>query len=559
MQKSSEILFQKGIDYFKNKNFKESEKCFENLKNILPSNKDVLKNLIICYFQNKKFESCEKTIEEMLTLGHKESKLIELLLLILKQQDKADKILKLIAKEKKNINPKYNLLEKFERSAIPMSNEELDDFRQKTLNKVDGAIAENAINLKIDEHLLDPPLFYYSYENKNNLELSKKLHILIKNSYPELQQNFQIENIKNKKIKIGFISEFFFNHTISKLFKGLILGLDTSIFDINIFHLDGNKGLDHEFLEHEKKNLLKIIPLPKDFNKKVDMILKEKLDTIFYPDIGFSSKLYHLSFLKLAKIQITSWGHPETTGNPNIDYFLSSKLLEINFNDAQKHYSEKLLLCDFLPMYYSKPKIKRISDEDLQSNNVYSCPQTMFKLHPDFDEIILKICKEDKKAKIYFIKSKEEIFSKKIFERLKKKMPNFINQIFFIDSLSGEEYINHCGRASVLLDPFYFGAGNSFHESMFYGTATVTMPTNFLRGKIVEGAYKQLEIIEPPIVKTVDEYVSSAIELANLNPKKMLEQKKYYEKCADKNLFENKKALQSFQDILIKVYKNNKS
>ena len=39
----------------------------------------------------------------------------------------------------------------------------------------------------------------------------------------------------------------------------------------------------------------------------------------------------------------------------------------------------------------------------------------------------------------------------------------------------------------------------------------------------------------------------------------MLEQKKYYEKCADKNLFENKKALQSFQDILIKVYKNNKS
>tara|TARA_Y100000591_G_scaffold291418_1_gene277932 strand:- start:320 stop:871 length:552 start_codon:yes stop_codon:yes gene_type:complete len=183
----------------------------------------------------------------------------------------------------------------------------------------------------------------------------------------------------------------------------------------------------------------------------------------------------------------------------------------------------------------------------------------MFKLHPDFDEIILRICKEDKKAKIYFIKSKEEIFSQKIYKRLKEKMPNFIDQVTFIKSLSGEEYINHCGRASVLLDPLYFGAGNSFHESMFYGTATVTMPTNFLRSKIVEGAYKQLEIIDPPIVKTIDDYVYSAIEFANLSPKKMLEKKKYYEECADKNLFENKKALKSFQDTLVNVCKNNQS
>ena len=31
---------------------------------------------------------------------------------------------------------------------------------------------------------------------------------LFRKSYPELQENFQIKNFKNKKIKIGFISEF---------------------------------------------------------------------------------------------------------------------------------------------------------------------------------------------------------------------------------------------------------------------------------------------------------------------------------------------------------------
>ena len=48
MQKNSEVLFQKGIENFRNENFLEAEKCFEELKNIHPTNKDILKNLSIC-------------------------------------------------------------------------------------------------------------------------------------------------------------------------------------------------------------------------------------------------------------------------------------------------------------------------------------------------------------------------------------------------------------------------------------------------------------------------------------------------------------------------------
>ena len=119
---------------------------------------------------------------------------------------------------------------------------------------------------------------------------------------------------------------FFNKHTISKLFKGLIINLDKSLFDVNIFYLDNGKGLDQEFLNNEKGSNLKSFKLPKPFNDKTNIILDQNLDIIFYPDIGFSTQLYYLTFLRLAKIQITSWGHPETTGNTNIDYFLSSKL-----------------------------------------------------------------------------------------------------------------------------------------------------------------------------------------------------------------------------------------
>jgi len=266
-----------------------------------------------------------------------------------------------------------------------------------------------------------------------------------------------------------------------------------------------------------------------------------------------STQLFYLTFLRLAKYQITSWGHPETTGNPNIDYFLSSKLLEIDFNSAKNHYTEELILMDHLPMYFFKPKIKKIDDDELVSKNIYSCPQTLFKIHPDFDNVISKILKNDKNAKIYFIKGKEISFTKKTFERLKKKVGIDMDKITFLDQMTNEEYINHCGRASVLLDPFYFGAGNSFHESMFYGTPTISKPNQFMRSKIVEGAYKQMKIEEPPIFKSLDEYVHKAIEFANFSPQKILETKKYFSKCAEENLFENKEALKDFQNTLLNI------
>ena len=553
MQEKSEFLFQSGIENFRRKNFSEAEKCFEELKNIHPTNKDILKNLSLCYFQNNKFKDCENIIKSMFDLGFKEKKLIEFLLLVLKKQDDADQILKLISKEKNLIDSKYELLEKFERPAIATSAEEIENYRLNSTEKINKAISDNNIKLNIDNQFLDPPLFYYSYDKKNNLELSKKLNELFKKTYHELSQKVEIKKNDNEKIKIGFISEYFKNHTISKLFKGLIFNLDNSLFDVNIFYVDNGKDIDEEFFDNEKKNKIKNFKLPKLFNEKVNFISNKNLDIVFYPDIGMSTQLYYLTFLRLGQKQITSWGHPETTGNPEIDYFLSSKLLETNLIDAQKHYSEKLLLSDYLPMYFFKPKIKKIDDSELQSKNIYSCPQTLFKFHPDFDEIILKILQNDSKAEIYFIKGSEKIFSKKIFERLYKKISNKIDKIHFLDKMTVEEYINHCGRASVLLDPLYFGAGNSFHESMFYGTPTVSMPTQFLRSKIVEGAYKQMQINDPPITKDVDEYVSLAIKIANTEPKKSLERKKYYSDNANQNLYENNEALKSFEKILLDV------
>ena len=403
--------------------------------------------------------------------------------------------------------------------------------------------------------MLEPPIFNLSYDQYENIDVNSKIVEIYRKIYPELNQKFRIKE-KNKKIKIGFISEFFSNHTIGKLFKGIIMNLDNEKFQKYVFHSHktDQSPIFQEFLKAEKSSNIKNIILSKNFQKSVDEIVKKNLDIVFFPDIGMSSEFYFLSFIRFAKIQITSWGHPITTSNNSIDYFLSSKLLETN--NSQEKFSEKLILSDYLPMYFYKPKIKNIlSENEIVKKNIYFCSQNLIKIHPHFDKIISKILTKDKKSKIFFIKDKNEVMSKKLLKRFERNNLIDLNRVTFFEKMGVEDYINTCGSSSVLLDTLYFGAGNSFHESMFYGTPTVTMPTEHLKSRIVLGAYKQMQINKPPIVSSIDEYVDCAIELANLEKNKMLELKKYFQKKADDHLFENKEFIKNIDSILQNLHK----
>ena len=83
-----------------------------------------------------------------------------------------------------------------------------------------------------------------------------------------------------------------------------------------------------------------------------------------------SIEFYFLSLIRLAKYQIMSWGHPETTGSESIDFFLCSENL-ISEN-SEKFYSEKFLIIDKLPMIYNKPIIEnKLDDKDISKKNIY--------------------------------------------------------------------------------------------------------------------------------------------------------------------------------------------
>ena len=555
LEADAKIKFEVAQKNFENKSYKKAQELWLEILDYYPKNLSVLRNVALAFYHDDDLEKAQMILKKIIKINKKEPKALVMLILILERQDKIDETKKYI-----DLGLKENILDKHwevkKELMLPTIFEDvkdIDESRNKLLKYIQEVLESNKkISLNMDFQLIKPVQFNLSYSQHNNLEINKKCASFFRKIYPQLNNVHKLKNTSNSKIRIGFVSDYLTDHTIGKLFKGIILNLDKNKFDIKIFHTPKTrKGkIYQDFIDAERNNQVYNFNLPIKFEDKQKIIADENLDILFYPEIGLSLELYYLSFIRLATYQVTSWGHPETTCIDTLDYFLTSKLIESQ--NSNKKFSEQLLYADFLPMYYYTPVVERGLDIDMLSkNNVYSCPQTLFKIHPEFDLVLGKILEEDKKAKIYFIKDSDNVYYKKLLNRFKKNTKIDLDRIEFINGLSWGDYINHCGQASVLLDPFYFSAGNSFYESMFYGTPTVTKPTEYTKSRLVLGAYNQMKIEDAPIVDNVSEYVGKAVEIAN--NQKLYDLKKYYKEQAKKNLFENQFIISNLEEIFFKI------
>ena len=97
---------------------------------------------------------------------------------------------------------------------------------------------------------------------------------------------------------------------------------------------------------------------------------------------------YLLSHMKLAPIQINTWGHSQTSGVSTIDYYLSSEYFERSSEQSRAFYSETCIAMKSLSTYYYHPKdsihyVSNLYTRKLlglpQNKTIYSCFQVFFK------------------------------------------------------------------------------------------------------------------------------------------------------------------------------------
>src|SRR5207244_780770 len=153
-------------------------------------------------------------------------------------------------------------------------------------------------------------------------------------------------------------------------------------------------------------------------------------------------------------------------------------------------YTETLVKLKTLPIYYYQPESPppdlppglRKADFG-EGAHIYACPQSLFKLHPDFDEILGGILRGDPQGVLHLSWGMAPRWEQLLPQRFAATMPDVVERIRFVPKLNPPEFLSLMAQADVLLDPLHFGGGNTSYEGLALGVPIVTMPSRFLRGR----------------------------------------------------------------------------
>ncbi|MBW2195748.1 MAG: hypothetical protein JRF37_09315 [Deltaproteobacteria bacterium] len=256
--------------------------------------------------------------------------------------------------------------------------------------------------------------------------------------------------------------------------------------------------------------------LPFNLSQARHCLAGHSMDILFYPEIGIDPLTYFLAFSRLAPVQCTTWGHPDTTGIPNMDFFLSSRHAEPS--NAQDHYSERLFLLERFVMYCYRPKLsaKQLTREQFgfsKNQNLYVCPQHLFKFHPDFDGILRAILRKDRHAMIILFEGEHAHWTRLLRDRFSRVFPNMLDRVCFQPRISQEDFFSFLNMSDVILDTPHFNGGYTSMLSFACGAPIVTWPGQFMRTRLTLALYKQMGILDC-IADSADAYVDLSLRLA---------------------------------------------
>jgi predicted O-linked N-acetylglucosamine transferase (SPINDLY family) len=250
-------------------------------------------------------------------------------------------------------------------------------------------------------------------------------------------------------------------------------------------------------------------------------ILSDAPHVLIYPEIGMDPASVGLAAQRLAPVQCTSWGHPETSGFPTLDYFLSSDLMEPP--DAQNHYTARLVRLPNLGGYYEPPVARPVSltraDIGLRaSSTVFWSGQSLYKYLPQFDQVFARIARKVPDCQFAFIQHPKSAQVTKLFWRRLEQAFSGLglradNHCVILPRLDDDRFMAAIGLCDIVLDSIGWSGFNSTMEGLTHDRPIVTMTAPLMRGRHTTAILTMMGVAET-IAENIDDYVSTAVRLA---------------------------------------------
>ncbi len=314
------------------------------------------------------------------------------------------------------------------------------------------------------------------------------------------------------RIRVGFVSAELRVHTITRYFGAWLERLDPRRFEVHAWHL----GAIHDEVT------ARICACVHAFHACPDTPLEAlaaairaaRLDVLVHLEIGLDGRQHVLGSLRLAPVQCAAYGHPVTTGLQGIDVFLGADAAEPA--DAASHYRERLERLPGLGVAFAPPPAPGDGSwlPRKPGRPLLLCLQTLFKLVPEFDDLLARIIAATDAVVVFFESPAAlgERFLMRAGARLAAEGLDPSRHLVILDRRSHEDYLGGIAAADLVLDTTVFCGGATSFDALSVGTPIVTLEGRFMRAR--QGA-AMLRLIDADelVARTPDEYVRIAVEL----------------------------------------------
>jgi predicted O-linked N-acetylglucosamine transferase (SPINDLY family) len=363
--------------------------------------------------------------------------------------------------------------------------------------------------------------FYLAYQGYNDRELQGLYGTLMCRAVAEHYPQVPLPPPPGpgEKVRVGIVAGLFRHHTVWKLLmKGWLTQIDRDRFQMFAYHTSPHQDSHTELARTLCERFVQG-PLPVE--RWREEIVKDAPHVLLYPDIGMDPGAGQLGAHRLAPVQCVTFGHPNTTGYPTLDYFLSSAMMEPP--DAEQHYTERLIQLPNLGMYYEPLETDPVALDRAQlglraNATVYWSGQSLFKYLPRFDDLYARIAHDAGDSQFAFIqfasgRQIDRLFRERLDRAFAKVGLAARDYCVFLPRLPTEVFVAAIGQSDVVLDTPGWAGGNTTLEGLVHDVPIVTWPGPLMRGRVTMAILQRTGITET-IAGTLDDYVEIAVRLA---------------------------------------------
>lgn len=361
--------------------------------------------------------------------------------------------------------------------------------------------------------------FYLAYQGRDDRTLQEAFarfqRAVLEPVLPQFYRPLAPRPRGGRRLRVGFVSQFFYHSTAGNYFKSWITRLDRSRFETVVFSLNNRPDAVTREIEASSDSFRQ---LALSFTGLAQAVLDAGLDVLVYPELGMNPRVFTLASLRLAPLQCAGWGHPVTTGHANIDVFLSSEAMEPP--GAQAHYSERLVTLPGLGTCYARPDVPEpvpraalgLPEEAI----LYLFPQSLFKVHPDNDALLVEILAREPRAVLVMFQSRYETVTRQFIDRLSRQfqargLPT-AGRVKLLPNVSHADYLRVNLACDAMLDSLHWSGGNTSIDAIACGLPLVTRPGALMRGRQSAGMLSLMGL-DALVAGTDEDFVERALEL----------------------------------------------